>query len=161
MNDIFLFRAKRADNAERVEGNYECDPDLDNHYICGFDCYLSENGLEREFFTHEVNKNTICRCTGLKDKNGRLIWENDILMGHGNPEDLAKTVFGEFDVIDAETLEKVDKVVGWHYKVIPTDYISKCEPFCLPMPLTDFYIRICEYEVIGNIFDNPELFEVE
>ena len=90
-----------------------------------------------------------------------MIWENDVLMGHGNPKDLVKAVFGDFYVIDVETLEKVDKVVGWHYEVIPTDAISKCEPFCIPMPLTDEYIERCEFEVIGNIFGNPELLEVE
>lgn len=67
----------------------------------------------------------------------------------------------DFDVIDVETHEKVDRVIGWHTKVIETDVLSKCEPFCLPMPLTDFYIKRCEYEVVKNAFDNPELLEVE
>lgn len=104
-----------------------------------------------------VNENTICQYTGLTDKNGKEIWENDILMGHGNKNDLSKVVLGQFFVIDAETLEKIDSVIGWHYEVIPTDSISKCEPFNIPMPLTDEYIKRCEFEVIGNIFDNSEL----
>lgn len=94
------------------------------------------------------------------DWKGKLIWENDILMCHGNRNDLVKAVFGEFYVIDAETLEKIDRVIGWHYEVIPTDSLSRCEPFCISMPLTEEYVKTCEFEVIGNIFDNPELLEV-
>lgn len=107
----------------------------------------------------EVIPETVCQCTGLKDKNGRLIWENDILMCHGNAEDLVKAAFGEFNIINAETLEVVDRVIGWHYEVVPTDALSKCEPFCLSMPLTEEYVKACEFEVVGSVFDNPGLFK--
>jgi len=82
-------------------------------------------------------------------------------MCHGNPKDLAKVLFGEFGVRNIETGSIVDKVVGWHYEVVPTDAISRCEPFCWPMPLTKYYINRCEMEVVGNIFDNPELLQEE
>lgn len=54
--------------------------------------------------------------------------------------------------------QKLIRTMG-HYEVIPTDELSKCEPFCYSMPLTDTYIKLNEMEVIGNIFDNPELLE--
>lgn len=152
MNNRYLYRAKHV-HAFDVNKKYD-------GWVYG---YLScENYIYSPEFEVEklIDPNTICQCTGLKDKNGKLIWENDVLMGNGNPKDLVKAVFGDFYVIDVETLDKVDKVVGWHYEVIPTDAISKCEPFCIPMPLTDEYIERCEFEVIGNIFDNPELLEV-
>ena len=76
-------------------------------------------------------------------------------MCHGNPVDLAKVVFGEFGVRNAETGTVVDKVIGWHYEVIPTDEISRTEPFCYSMPLTKEYIERCEMEVV----DNPELLQ--
>lgn len=75
--------------------------------------------------------------------------------------DAKNAVFGEFSVIDADSLSVIDRVIGWHYEVISTDGISKCEPFCLSMPLTDFYIDRCDMKVCGSIFDNPELLEVE
>ena len=161
MNREILFKAKRKDNGEWVEGYYRADPDLDVHFICGWNYYSSENGLEREPFEYEIDFDTLCQYTGLTDKNGKKIWENDILMGHGNDRDLSKVVFGKFYVIDAEMLRRVDEVIGWHTETIETDALSKCEPFCLPMPLTDFYIERSEFEVYGNIFDNPELLEAE
>ena len=62
-------------------------------------------------------------------------------------------------IINAETLEVVDRVIGWHYEVVPTDALSKCEPFCLSMPLTEEYVKACEFEVVGSVFDNPGLFK--
>lgn len=158
MSREILFKAKRKDNGEWVEGQYVYitnplteDGKPIKHLIC--------NGTN--IFNDLIDPDTLCQFTGLTDKNGKKIWENDILRGHGNDKDLSKVSFGKFYVIDAETLRRVDEVIGWHTEVIETDALSKCEPFCLPMPLTDFYIERSEFEVYGNIFDNPELLEVE
>lgn len=161
MNREILFKAKRKDNDKWVEGYYLNVAKM-NHFICTGKIKL--DGALKGIIAPEmyaIDATTLCQYTGLKDKNGEKIWENDILIGHGNDRDLSKVVFGEFDVIDAGTLEIVDRVIGWHTEVVETDALSKCEPFCLPMPLTDFYIKRSEFEVIGNIFDNPELMEVE
>lgn len=156
MNREILFKAKRKDNGEWVEGGYFSEPNTDEKYII---CWNSFGLGFNEFI--EVDPDTICQYTGLTDKNDQKIWENDILIGHGNDRDLSKVSFGKFYVIDVGTLNRVDEVIGWHTEVIETDALSKCEPFCLPMPLTDFYIERSELEVYGNIFDNPELLEVE
>lgn len=152
----FLFKAKRIDNGEWVEGYYI----RDQYHIGGKDIIFYRKDSDRfTVYTNIIDIETLCQFTGLCDKNGKKIWENDILMCHGNPKDLAKVLFGEFGVINIETSSIVDKVVGWHYEVVPTDAISRCEPFCWPMPLTEYYIDRCEMEVVGNIFDNPELLQ--
>lgn len=149
-----LCRAKMKDNNEWCVG----------YYVKGLDMYEKEVHLIFEattiFYSHgetdgfvEVDPSTICQCAGIKDKNGKLIFENDILMCHGKPEDLVKAVFGEFNVISVETLKVIDRAIGWHYEVVPTDALSKCGPFCLPMPLTEKYVKQCEMEIV----DNPEL----
>lgn len=157
-----LFKAKRKDNGEWVEGGYA---ESKGKTFIGIDISISIDVFE-VFCTPiirwiEVDPETLCQFTGLCDKNGKKIWENDILMCHGNSEDLAKVAFGEFGVRNIETGSIVDKVIGWHYEIIPTDTISRCEPFCWSMPLTKYYIDRCEMEVVGSIFDNPELLQEE
>lgn len=156
-----LFKAKVIDTGEWIEGIPI------KTYIGLFMCfdenphYCNQYGYMEIDKIIKVDESTLCQYTGLTDKNGNKIWENDVLRGHGNPKDLAKVVLGEFYVIEVESLENVDSVVGWHTEVIPTDAISKVEPFCLPMPLTDFYIKQSEWEVIGNTFDNADLLKGE
>ena len=148
-----LFKAKRIDNGKWIEGYYQKRFDLlgnEEHLIFHADSY-------KVWEYAEIDPETLCQFTGLTDKNGKRIWENDILMCHGNPDDLVKAVFGEFGVRNIEAGSIVDKTIGWHYEVIPTDTISKCEPFCWSMPLTKDYIERCEMEVV----ENPELLQEE
>lgn len=146
-----LFKAKRIDDCKRVEGYYQKRYGLlgnEEHLIFHADSHTA-------WEYSEIDPETLCWFTGLCDKNGKRIWENDILMCHGNSEDLVKVALGEFGVRNIETGSIVDKAIGWHYEVIPTDAISKCEPFCWSMPLTKDYIERCEMEVV----ENPELFQ--
>ena len=81
MEDRYLFNAKRLDNGEWVIGYYGVIGERNviiekyaENYYCPDTCE-SRHGNQ----IHEVNSKTICQCTGLKDKNGKLIWENDIV----------------------------------------------------------------------------------
>lgn len=161
MSREILFKAKRKDNGKWVEGYYvktKLGKDIKPSDVLFVPFNVSRN---EEWGWVKVIPDTLCQYTGLTDKNGKKIWENDILICHANEYDLERVVFGEFNVIDTETLEVVDRVIGWHTEVIKTDALSECEPFCLPMPLTDYYIKKGEVEVLGNIFDNADLLEVE
>ena len=70
MEDRYLYKAKRADNGEWVQG-----------YLFGiwekrYILWGMTNDIPNMI---EVDPTTICQCTGLKDKNGKLIWENDVV----------------------------------------------------------------------------------
>ena len=131
-----LFKAKRIDNGEWVEGFYFCMVHDDGRHIHHFIMPLGVDlslGTPIEKIQVEVNSNTICQYTGLTDKNGNKIWENDVVyIPYERLEDsYCKVIFrrGEFIGEMADGFED-----------------------CLLNRKT---------EVIGNIFDNPELLKGE
>ena len=67
MEGRYLYKAKTC-NGEWVTGFLHCKDDK---------WYISNKVGSP--FAYEVRPDTICQCTGLRDKNGKLIWENDIL----------------------------------------------------------------------------------
>lgn len=110
----------------------------------------------------DIDKSTICQCTGLKDKNGKLIWENDIveLLGHRG---VIKYVCGGFGIgyrknIDWEEIQaNIMRVTGCEnilYACENDNYISLWEIY---WNFNDEDDLVNTVEVIGNIFDNPEL----
>ena len=72
MNDLLISKAKRIDTGEWVEG-----------YI--IECDRSDSGyciwrkIENEYHMTDIVVESICRSTGLRDRNNELIFENDIL----------------------------------------------------------------------------------
>lgn len=130
MEDRYLFKAKRLDNAEWVIGNLVFSVYHKNDVCVGQ--YGNEVGM------HEVDSSTICQCTGLKDKNGKPIWENDIMLAHldeNYPED--------------ETYIRI----LWH----GSGFCSKEKGSEDTLPIDKFDQE--HFEVCGNIFDNSEFLE--
>lgn len=138
-----LFRAKRIDNGEWVEGDLRQDRDLETAYISGWDYYTTEGGLEREPFECEIKLETLCQFTGLKDKNGNRIWENDIVR---------TTKFGKDD-------GNGHNYAGFDVFVVKWDDGG----FALFNKWRRFNLRTDEksYEILGKVFDNPELMKGE
>jgi len=114
MKDRYLFKAKRLDNGEWVEWDA----------IAG----IPENV--------SILTDTICQCTGLKDENDKLIWENDIIRCKVGT---AKVIWDKSE---------------WRIEWLKNDLWRK-----------DLYYWAVEdiqrTVVIGNIFDNKELLESE
>lgn len=139
MQDRYLFRGKRIDNGEWVIGNRIDDGVTGQVFIHTVGNSVNESDKVGEegclqFVAFEVAPATICQCTGLKDKNGKLIWEND--------------------VVSYCDCTKEDYVIAWEQNKACFEYQ---EYSCSMMNFDE--LSGCEVEVIGNIFDNPELLE--
>ena len=134
MEDRYLFKAKRIDNGEWVTGQYvnTCYPKdckKTGHFIVKYPNQLNE-----------IYTSTICQCTGLKDKNGKLIWENDIMVAH---------------LDDAYQEDETYIRILWY----ESGFCSKEKGSEDISPIDKFDQE--HFEVCGNIFDNTELVESE
>ena len=126
-----LFKAKRIDNGEWVEG-----------YPLQHETYwvMFKKGIG---IGERIDENTLCQYTGLCDKNGNKIFEGDIISipfeEDTEPFEMPCVYYEYARVYFDETYH------GWYCKFGDDDSLSIWE-----------YDNI-GVEVIGNIFDNPEL----
>lgn len=136
MNREILFKAKRTDNGEWVEGYYvKYQPCASRpEYVHGIvPTYASA------LYMIKIDPDTLCQYTGLTDKNGKKIWENDICEMVYNGVVYVYVVVWDKTELDFKGTNGKENY-GRNF-----EYLGCCE----------------EIEVIGNIFDNPELLEVE
>lgn len=141
MEDRYLFKAKTTPKEKGEFNNVWVTGNLivsnEKYYIHPISNVVNvKNEIGRIIVMHEVIPDTICQCTDLKDKNGKLIWENDVV------------VCRDF------TEEKY--VIAWKQDEACFEYQQYG---CSMMNFEQ--LSGCEIEVIGNIFDNKELLESE
>ena len=150
MHEI-LFRGKRIDSGEWVEGYYASIGEY--HYILTGRLELVPYLGFEHFF---VNSETIGRFTGLTDCNGVKIFEGDIIRWRDSTElsvggQIAEVCYGEY--IDADSHFDDVYSLGFYFKLFDKNKT------CATISWLDEYKN--DFDIIGNIYDNPELLEVE
>ena len=134
-----LFRAKRIDNGEWVEGylvrgnrTYIITLEAANYMVVSLSCMASVQFVE-------VIPETVGQFTGLTDKNGTKIFEGDIVISHSRSVDEND---GPAQIEWDEDTARF--IIVWNTLLADFD---------------NFYSH--DLEVVGNIHDNPELLESE
>lgn len=160
MRDI-LFKGKRPDTGEWVEG-YIVRHGTTTWIYTGevIDTGKIEPVYGLPYFKPEkyvVDPDTICQCTGLTDKNGNKIWENDIVESarydwDDDPPDVAGVVRFGTGTFDGGAYE----YNGWVVK--EKDGNTDSTPLIEYEKYMGTYYGYC---IIGNIFDNPDMLEKE
>jgi len=144
MNKEIEFRGKRIDNGEWVYGYYYV---IEN---------LKTNNLDHRIYNyynggnHIIDKNTLGQYVWIKDKNDNKIYEKDILL----VEPLGWKIQYEGQ---SQSYSKYKSVVEWKlYPELDLDenFKSFREYRCKP-----FNHSYQSLEIVGNIFDNPNLLE--
>lgn len=124
-----LFRGKRTDNGEWVEGYYYkakyCRTDDE---LCDYITVPHPKEYNEPSSHYIINPETVGQYTGLKDKNGTKIFEGDIVKRFW------------FDIM---CIYQID------YDNVLASFIGRAG-----MNFTAFYCDSEEFEVVGNIYDN-------
>lgn len=134
MNREMLFRGKHIhamDSNEHLNGTWV-------HGYLSDKNYINDKSLEGEFL---IDEDTICQYTGLTDKNGKKIFEGDIVR--------CGEICGEVKFGLYESNWQIGKYNQGFFVTFPKEYLLRNE-------LGYWRNKIV---VVGNVFDNPELLE--
>lgn len=145
MNREILFRAKHI---HAIPGNEH----LNGTWVHGYlsdENYIYDKSLDGEFL---IDEDTICQYTGLTDKNGKKIFDGDILRGFQYPF----CYDGEYNYYAEIIFENCSFMTYTHKN--PSSCVRGISDG--NTDLMDGWVSE-DWEVIGNIYDNPELLEEE
>lgn len=151
-----LFRGKRTDNGEWVHGYYVAanhnwhNRGVHKDWIVTAAC--ANGGWFALHGRHPVVADTVGQYTGIKDKNGTMIFDGDVVkigVSYGEGYN-SRSVTGVIAYDDMGYLgvivEYYDGRPVWSDIICELDLSGAIEDYC--------------FEVIGNVHDNPELMEV-
>ena len=140
MRDI-LFRGKRLDNGEWVYGSFCMDAREQFNGLCGVDGFIRlYDKAKGKMQSHEVDRETVGQYTGLRDKNGKRIFEGDMVS-----TDIERPYL---------IVEFRDGCFMFNCNDGGEDYYD------IMLPILKDPQSVYKYgEVIGNIHDNQELLE--
>lgn len=140
-----LYRGKRTDNGEWVDGNHLYDNISGKHYIVPFGNITESTKVGEDGCCYcvgfEVILETVGEYTGLTDKNGKKIFEGDVIKTKKYGKVIMYSNINDYDV----------------FKVVYQPAVYRLENRQRGFNLVD---RGFDYEVIGNIHDTLELLEV-
>ena len=140
MEDRYLFKGKHF--KEWHIGNIVKEPD---------GLYIRD--IKGNAMSYIDNESTICQCTGLKDKNGKLIWEGDIILFQLDNDDCPFP--------NKDTKKRLGKVFYKGFRTTFAIGMGKNGSSSINDDLWKYVQNGNRVEVIGNVFDNPELLESE
>ena len=129
MKDRYLFKAKHFE--EWHIGNIVKEPD---------GLYIRD--IKENVMAYIDDESTICQCTGLKDKNGKLIWENDVVK--------CVDVNAETEFFAVVEFGNPNGFYSWGYQL---KHIYGDEPNLDILLWIDMEEAGATCEIIGNIFD--------
>ena len=149
-----LFKAKRIDNGKQVEGYYA---ERNGKTFIGIDISIYGDIFE-VFCTpvirwFEVDPKTLCQFTGLCDKNGKKIWESDIISYQRDNDDCPFP--------NKDTKKRFGKVFYQGFRSTFAIGMGKNGSRSINDDLWKYVQNGNRVEVIGNQFDNPELLQEE
>ena len=147
MSREILFKAKYVDTGEWVEGSLV-------HYKAGKKHFIiTDNDFQWGMYGSysydgdftEIDETTICQYTGLTDKNGNKIWENDVIKTYNSSGiecHIEQIIWSDYGLNEGWCSKGIKSLMKYDKRVFNTGFGKSDARKC---------------EVIGNIFDNPEL----
>lgn len=145
MDDRYFIKAKQKNWRELPQEEWW----ITGYYVLGLNVYEQPVHLIFEptsmFYSYgetdgwtEIDSDTICQCTGLQDKHGNMIWENDVVSVTDEDDCSGQIDTGLGYILFLEGMWYIDgKVQNGLYDID----------------------KSFQVEIVGNIFDNPELIE--
>lgn len=142
-----LFRAKRKDNGEWAEGDLLRETDVFENVITRI--YVMKD--HRTFIKHEVVPKTVSQYTGLTDRNGNRIWENDIVEFQFDNDDCPFP--------NKDTKIRIGRVFFSNFRSGFAIAMGHNGSDMLNNDLFRYVQNGNRVKIIGNVFDNPDLLE--